>query len=244
MAERPGRAWRGGLRRIAGRWTAFREAVAEAVARIALRWPLLGLAGAVLAGVVLWGGFNWSLELTNTEAFCTSCHVMRDYVYREYRRTGHYTNKTGVRATCPDCHVPKEWVFKVARKVKATNELYHWLIGSIATREKFEARRLTLARHVWKDMKDTDSRECRNCHGISFMKLSDQSARARTMHALGKKWAWTCIDCHKGVAHRLPRDFDREAETDALHERLEKEKVACKLCHEGMAQPPAGEGWN
>src|SRR5947208_1357844 len=34
---------------------------------------VLVLAGFV-AGVIFWGGFNTALELTNTEAFCTSCH--------------------------------------------------------------------------------------------------------------------------------------------------------------------------
>ena len=27
-----------------------------------------------VAGILFWGGFNWTLEMTNTEAFCTSCH--------------------------------------------------------------------------------------------------------------------------------------------------------------------------
>ena len=36
-------------------------------------------------GVTLWGGFNWALELTNTEAFCISCHEMEENVYQEYR---------------------------------------------------------------------------------------------------------------------------------------------------------------
>lgn len=92
-------------------------------------------------------------------------HEMRDNVYEEYVQTVHYNNRTGVRATCPDCHVPKEWIYKVKRKIQATNELYHKALGSIDTREKFEAKRLELARHVWDAMKETDSRECRNCHG-------------------------------------------------------------------------------
>ena len=85
-----------------------------------------GLLGAGLVlGVMLWGGFNWSLELTNTETFCISCHEMERNVYRELRDTVHYSNRTGVRATCPDCHVPKEWVHKVVRKIRASNERVH-----------------------------------------------------------------------------------------------------------------------
>ena len=79
----------------------------------------------IAMGVIGWGGFNWSMELTNSETFCVSCHEMRDNVFEEYKETIHYNNRTGVRATCPDCHVPKEWIHKVIRKVRASNELYH-----------------------------------------------------------------------------------------------------------------------
>ena len=115
-------------------------------------------------GILFWGGFNWAMEATNTEKFCISCHEMRDNVYAEYVQTSHYTNRTGVRATCPDCHVPKEWVHKIKRKIQASNELYHKVLGTIDTPEKFEAKRLQLAQNVWRAMKETDSRECRNCH--------------------------------------------------------------------------------
>ncbi|MCF6199404.1 MAG: NapC/NirT family cytochrome c [Hyphomicrobiaceae bacterium] len=206
-------------------------------------FPLLALGIATLTGVVLWGGFNWSLELTNTESFCVSCHAMRDNVYKEYKKTIHFENRTGVRATCPDCHVPREWIHKVVRKIRATNELYHWLMGTIATREKFEARRPQLASHVWKSMKATDSRECRNCHGIAYMKLKVQTAKANKMHELADQWKMTCIDCHKGIAHSTPKTYSALKTMDKLHERMKAEKVNCRDCHKDMAGPPPGDGW-
>ena len=98
-------------------------------------------------GIIFWGGFNTAMEATNTEAFCISCHEMEANVYEEYTSTIHYSNRTGVRATCPDCHVPKEWVHKFVRKVQATNELYHKFMGTIDSREKFEAKRLQMAQN-------------------------------------------------------------------------------------------------
>jgi cytochrome c-type protein NapC len=162
-------------------------------------------------GILFWGGFNWSMELTNSESFCISCHEMEQNVYREYQRTVHYTNRTGVRATCPDCHVPKTWIHKVARKIKATNELYHHFLGTIDTREKYEAKRLTLASNVWKVMKETDSRECRNCHSFEFMDFTTQEKRSRARHDDAVEEGKTCIDCHKGIAHELPAGaFDED----------------------------------
>jgi len=120
-----------------------------------------------------------------------------------------------VQATCADCHVPREWVHKVVRKIKATNELYHKALGTIDTPEKFEAKRWELANRVWDNMRETDSRECRNCHDLVSMELSEQDRSARKKHAKAEERGKTCIDCHKGIAHEYP-DRPEEEETAAL----------------------------
>jgi cytochrome c-type protein NapC len=176
------------------------------------------LVGGFIAGVVFWGGFNWALEMTNREEFCISCHEMKDNVYAEYKQTPHFQNSSGVRATCPDCHVPKEWQHKIIRKIKASNELWgHFVTQSIWTREKFVDRRIELARHEWQRMKSTDSRECRNCHNFDYMDFTKQETRAGKAHQLAVDTGKTCIDCHQGIAHRLP-EGGREA-----YEKLMKE---------------------
>ena len=177
----------------------------RALWRPSVRYSLgtLMIAGFV-AGIIFWGGFNTAMEMSNTETFCISCHEMEENVYREYQNTIHYSNRTGVRATCPDCHVPKEWHHKVVRKIQASNELLHKALGTIDTPEKFEAKRLQLAQHVWKVMKETDSRECRNCHNFEYMDFTEQGRRAVNQHSHGLDEGKTCIDCHKGIAHQLP----------------------------------------
>ena len=157
------------------------------------------------SGVVFWGGFNTVVEATNTEQFCISCHEMRDNVYAEYKQTIHYSNRTGVRAVCSDCHVPKDWTHKMIRKVQASRELYGKVMGTIDTKEKFEAKRLQLARNEWARMKAADSRECRNCHGFESMNTEVQKPRAKKAHELGQRDKQTCIDCHKGIAHKKPQ---------------------------------------
>ena len=160
------------------------------------------------AGVVLWGGFNWAMEMTNTEEFCVSCHEMRDNVYAEYEGSVHQSNSSGVRATCPDCHVPKEWGPKVIRKIQASYELYgHFITGVIDTPEKFEQHRLDMATSVWAAMKKTDSRECRNCHNFDYMDFTLQASRAAQNHQQALDQGKTCIDCHQGIAHKLPEGY-------------------------------------
>lgn len=163
------------------------------------------LAGGFVAGIIFWGGFNTALEMTNREEFCISCHEMKDNVYAEYKNTIHYQNRTGVRATCPDCHVPKEWGPKMIRKIQASNEVLHKVLGTIDTPEKFEAKRHELAQHEWDRMKRTDSRECRNCHNFTYMDYSEQNKRSSATHQQAFNEGKTCIDCHKGIAHKLPQ---------------------------------------
>jgi len=158
-----------------------------------------------IGGILFWGAFNWALELASTETFCISCHEMRDNVYKELQGTIHYSNRSGVRATCSDCHVPKEWIYKVMRKIAASNEIFHHLMGTIDTPQKFEAHRFKLATNVWKSMKATDSRECRNCHAKGSMNPHKQSEAAKIMFDPSTS-ALTCIDCHTGIAHKLPEE--------------------------------------
>ena len=168
--------------------------------------------GGFIAGIIFWGGFNTAMEMTNTEQFCISCHEMRDNVYPEYKETIHYTNRTGVRAVCSDCHVPKEWTYKMIRKIEASKEVWGKLVGTIDTREKFEAKRLELARREWKRMKANDSRECRNCHSLESMASEKQKQRARKQHEMAREDNLTCIDCHKGIAHHKPEGMTDEDE--------------------------------
>ena len=165
--------------------------------------------GGFLAGIMFWGGFNTALELTNTEEFCVSCHEMRDNVFEELKTTIHYSNRSGVRATCPDCHVPHKWTDKIARKMQASKEVWGKIFGTINTREKFLDHRLVLATHEWTRLKANDSLECRNCHDYDSMDLTRQSSRAGRIHSTFlATGAGTCIDCHKGIAHRLPNMAD------------------------------------
>ncbi len=176
---------------------------------IRFAWSTIFIVGGV-AGIVFWGGFNTFMEYTNTLEFCMSCHEMRTAPFTEYKKSVHYQNASGARVICSDCHVPKPWTAKLVRKIKASNELIHKALGTISTPEKFEAKRLELAQRVWASMEASDSRECRNCHSYEAMNFHKQSRRARDKMKEGLKEGKTCIECHKGIAHKLPAGLDDE----------------------------------
>lgn len=180
-------------------WNIFRQPSAH------LSLGLLALGG-FIAGIIFWGGFNTAMEFTNTETFCVSCHEMENNVMAELKHTIHYNNRSGVRATCSDCHVPHDWTDKIGRKMEASKEVWGKIFGTINTPEKFEAKRLEMAKREWRRLQANDSLECRNCHDFSYMDYSQQAPVAQRMHeaALTGDLDATCIDCHKGISHRLP----------------------------------------
>jgi len=184
--------------------------------RLILGTTVAGAIAFFIFGIIFWGGFNTAMEATNNLEFCISCHEMEENVYQEYKPTIHYSNRTGVRATCPDCHVPDPWVHKVVRKIQASNELFHKIIGTVDTPEKFNDHRLTMARRVWKAMKTTDSRECRNCHNLESMNPEFQQPRARKQHLNAFNTGQTCIDCHKGIAHKDVRELLSDEEIEEI----------------------------
>ncbi len=87
-------------------------------------------------------------------------------------------------------------------------------MGTIDTKEKFEAKRLTLAEHEWARMKESNSRECRNCHTFDGMEPAAQKIAVPKQHEIGKKTNKTCIDCHKGIAHKKPQGMKGDEDDD------------------------------
>lgn len=155
------------------------------------------------------------VEMTNNMEFCISCHEMRDTVYKEYTESVHYKNPAGVRAGCPDCHVPKQLGPKLVAKIRASKDVWHTILGTIDTPEKFEAYRWKMANRVWKMLEETNSSTCRSCHAWDSMDFDEQDKMARRKHQAADKEGKTCIDCHKGLVHNYPEEPPaKEAESD------------------------------
>jgi cytochrome c-type protein NapC len=162
-----------------------------------------------VAGIMYMRAFDWTMDVTNSEQFCIGCHEMEDNVYPSYSESIHYSNRSGVRAVCSDCHVPHKWSDKVVRKIQASKEVWGKITGVIDTPEKFAEHRLQLAQREWQRFEKNDSLECRNCHDQTYFDFARQRAPGTYMHTtMLKAGNFTCIDCHKGIAHVLPEIED------------------------------------
>ena len=100
-------------------------------------------------------------------------------------------------------------------KVLAVKDIYHEFVGTIDSKEKYEAHRWEMANRVWTKMRASHSRECRSCHAFDQMDLSEQDRSARKQHPKAMDEGKDCIDCHAGIAHEEPLEPD---EADASEE--------------------------
>ncbi|MGE5504865.1 MAG: NapC/NirT family cytochrome c [Actinomycetota bacterium] len=163
--------------------------------------------GLVAVGIVLgifgMAGFVTAIEWTNRTEFCVSCHSMQQN-FKEYKESIHYNNRSGAHAQCADCHVPRDLGPKLVRKFFAYNDVLQEISGTIDSPEKLDAKRGELAERVWSYMSKSDSRECRVCHSYDSMNLQKQGNAGKLKHPQAAMEGKTCINCHKGVAHKLP----------------------------------------
>ncbi len=173
-------------------------------------WLLLGIpVGGFVAfaiGIGFSGSFAEGVHYASSLNFCAqACHEM-NIPFEEYTQSVHYKNVPGVRAVCADCHVPPQFIPGMLRHMKASVEVVQHLLGEIDTPAKYEDHRAALAQAVWKELKANDSAECRSCHSFAAMDLDKQDHSAAKKHGAASlaNSGETCIDCHKGIAHKLP----------------------------------------
>ena len=177
---------------------------------------IVKLAGLLALGSLLLSGVALHPKLSSTK-FCLSCHEMNT-PYEEYQKSVHYMNPSGVRAECSSCHMPPTIVPKMVRKIKSLNQVYGHLTGVLDTKAKFGKERARMAEMVWADMKANDSQECRSCHnqeGFVLAEFNNPKKAERMKEGLAENQ--TCIDCHKGVVHKMP---DMSSSYKRLYEAL------------------------
>lgn len=176
------------------------------------RWRLGIPAGGLLMlilGAMGLGSVNWVVHRTSDTAFCLSCHSHERFIKAEYEASGHFKNEVGVRAACADCHLPHDsWFELMFTKVLVSKDVIGELAGTISTREKYEARRGEMAQKVWGQMLANGSKFCRSCHSFQAMDLTAQGGAPARQHKKALQTGMSCVECHRGIVHKLPENAD------------------------------------
>jgi len=162
--------------------------------QVVWRWGLV--AGVMIAVVsVLASGFM--VEVTNTDTFCVSCHLMTPFRTSWQDSVHGGRNPQGFTAQCVDCHLPHGSFgeYLVAKAITGTNDVIHniyineyefdWAANTEENRLKF-----------------TYDNACMKCHadltprGMQFGALI--AHRSYLRGETNKK----CASCHPRVGHK------------------------------------------
>jgi cytochrome c-type protein NapC len=163
-----------------------------------------GAALALIIGIGFTGGALAALKYSSSEAFCTSCHEMSKPALELSHRV-HFSNVCGIRAGCADCHIPPGFLAGTLRHMTSgMSDSWGHLRSTILTPANYEAHRLEFAQKVWRQLRADDSAECRHCHTVAAAGHPAQDAITPEVVHQSLSRSFTCINCHKGIAHDLP----------------------------------------
>ncbi len=166
------------------------------------RATLIAAVAGLVAGVAAVLGAEQMDNYTNTNAFCTSCHLTREYIAKSvtYRVSSHQVRPGGVNPGCADCHIPKGLVPATwTHFIKGVQDLYGEIIYDYRNIEVWKERRPELAYAVRDWMRANDSVTCRSCHDEASIK--PKRKRGQRQHADAREEGMTCIDCHYNLVH-------------------------------------------
>ena len=175
----------------------------------------------VFVGIVLGAvgvvGFNVSMKATNANDFCLSCHELAENAGKEFegtpaphqldRQAGHLRRlprASRVRAEDvakdPCCRrdlPPSEGNHRHAREVRRAPHVDGVEDLGLHERERLaRVPQLPRAKYAWK--------------------LELQSEKAQEYHSGALAKGKTCIDCHKGLAHKLPPGIREDAQIEGI----------------------------
>lgn len=155
-----------------------------------------------VAGIVAALAAEQMDRVTNTDEFCTSCHLTKTYIADTvaYKTSVHQTTTTGVRPGCADCHIPKGLVMATyTHVVKGFFDLWGEVRFDYEDPEVWAAEkaRLADAARLW--LRGNDSVTCRGCHEQASIK--PQRTRGQRQHEEARQTGMTCIDCHYNLVH-------------------------------------------
>ena len=117
-----------------------------------------------------------------------------------------------MRAEGADCHLPdpeEKWLHSVMMQLVVSLDIIAEIRGVANTDEKYEAHRAEWARKVWTEYRENESEYCLHCHQFDHMTIADQPRLAQRRHTRALDTGQSCIDCHQGIAHKLPENWEQ-----------------------------------
>jgi len=153
------------------------------------------IAGAVV--VVGCAALYFSIEMTSTSAFCTSCHEMKKAL-SGLQTSKHANLPAGKRiAACRDCHLPP-WSHPVRLMIEKAYHGAKDVTGHFSESKEFDEPGFYLNMKI-NAAKTIHNYNCLNCHTDLFVMKKGEDYN---LHAsLRGAPEFRCVTCHESVAH-------------------------------------------
>ncbi|MCH6266556.1 NapC/NirT family cytochrome c [Neobacillus citreus] len=141
------------------------------------RWKVMFIS--LIGLIVIGGGSYGALAITNSPAFCSSCHEMAP----EYST---FTASAHNNITCVQCHIKPGTINMLTHKVKSLKEVYYHVTG-------------VPEQIVQTEDEVVSNENCMQCH--SKNRLVTASGDLKVNHKGHIEEGIPCISCHAGVVH-------------------------------------------
>lgn len=157
---------------------------------------LIALAGAAAV--------YFSVELTSTVSFCSSCHEMKP-AYDSYKASTHFNVKAGKKqATCRDCHLPP-WDHPVKLLWEKAFHGVKDITRHFTDADEFgePGYYFSMKAKAWKTV---DNSSCLKCHSDIYAKKYDDYVNIHS--SVKSNPNASCAKCHEGLVHKnyLPQE--------------------------------------
>lgn len=149
----------------------------------------------MVIGCLLCLAGSWSLKITASDRFCSSCHS-HPHVTDTWKQSTHYKNRSGVIVHCVQCHLPPGGVRYLTEKARlGVRDLWGELFKDPAAID-WELKS-TLAHAVTY----TYDASCTACHAELFSDSLSVKGTDAHVYYYHKKGEVRCINCHLHVGH-------------------------------------------
>jgi formylglycine-generating enzyme len=177
-------------------------------------WFLSGL----FMGILIVGFGSVLVRKTSSNEYCASCHNIHPQAILSWKKSGHYTTKSGHHTGCVDCHLPPHGKGYMIAKIRTgVRDVWSKWTKDPASFDWVERSRLENARkYVYES-------SCLACHENLFPpQLSKEGEDAHLYYtSKNKPTDLQCINCHldaghyiEGYVHSGNTDFGKTALTN------------------------------
>ncbi len=177
------------------------------------RWKLMFIS--LITLIVVGAGGYGAIALTNSPAFCSSCHEMAP----EYST---FTASAHNNITCVQCHIKPGAINMLTHKMKSMKEVYYHVTG-------------VPKQIVQTEDEAVSDENCLQCH--SKNRLVTPSGDLKVNHKGHLEEGVPCISCHAGVVHA--KMAARGINTDEVRGEYTKEKAE-KIMEKKYLSPNMG----